>query len=845
MRQAMHASLNQIHHPCRHTWLSLPSLVTAILLALSISIPIAAQAPTSPAASLGPAQSLLQQGHLDEAKAGVLAELEQHPSSIEALNLLGIIETRRQDFPAAVAAFQKALALSPASTPTHINLGNCYIAQNKLDLAEKEFRAVLRTDPANRDGNYNLALLLLSKGTPAQASQAILYLERIHPQDRETKLNLVAANFRAQRSQQALHLAAAISAESTSDVQVHFTLANLLASERQYKLAQHELELADSLAPGTFEILLALAEVSLHLGSDAQAELELDRALKLNPNSPQALYLLAQLYNRQSRPLDALDLLVRAGKLAPENVDILLLTAQVSIAQRYYEDAIPLLVHGIELAPQRADLHATLGESYFKSDKVDKAIEQLQQAIALAPSVRAYALLGLSYTYLGRFAEARQSFQSGLKLAPRDPFCLFHLGYLAARQGEPATAAATFQKVLAIDPSYPYALIELANLRIESKQYPEAETLLKKYVQVSDSPAAGYYKLAMVERSLHQTEAANRDLSLFQSLSRNATPGAHLYEHLYDYLDTRSKLAPQAREQQDLASIQEQIAKHPGQPQLLYSLIEANLKAARIEDARKAVSDLTQAAGADYRTLAGAGVLLARYRLYDDAIPLFQKALEAKPDSDELHFDLADAYFHRGLYSQALDAAQLVSADGQKDDAYLTLLGDIQAHQGDPSRAAHIFEQAIERNPDNDQNYLSLALLRLRQNDIPAARQTLLKGQARLPASGKLLWGLGLAAALDGDTPSAIEQLDRAVNLLPEWPGSYSTLGVVYFQTGQIEKAREVLDRFKNSNTGGLDINRIEQALASAPASSASQTLSAPARRQLLQMALFLADKTL
>ena len=60
----------------------------------------------------------------------------------------------------------------------------------------------------------------------------------------------------------------------------------------------------------------------------------------------------------------------------------------------------------------------------------------------------------------------------------------------------------------------------------------------------------------------------------------------------------------------------------------------------------------------------------------------------------------------------------------------------------------------------------------------------------------------------------AAQQLERAVDLLPEWPGGYSTLGVFYFQTGQIDKAREVLNRFKNSNaSGSLDIDRIEQVL--------------------------------
>ena len=103
------------------------------------------------------------------------------------------------------------------------------------------------------------------------------------------------------------------------------------------------------------------------------------------------------------------------------------------------------------------------------------------------------------------------------------------------------------------------------------------------------------------------------------------------------------------------------------------------------------------------------------------------------------------------------------------------------------------------------------------------------------PAQGKFLWGLGIVSALEGKTGQAAERLERAVELLPEWPGSYSTLGVFYYQTGQIEKAREVLNRFKGSNTGGLDVNRIEEVLSRAPATSPSTEapMSMAARQQL------------
>ena len=100
---------------------------------------------------------------------------------------------------------------------------------------------------------------------------------------------------------------------------------------------------------------------------------------------------------------------------------------------------------------------------------------------------------------------------------------------------------------------------------------------------------------------------------------------------------------------------------------------------------------------------------------------------------------------------------------------------------------------------------------------------------------------------MQGNTKQASERFERAVELMPEWAGSYSTLGVFYYQTGQIEKAREVLDRFKGSNAGGLDIGRIEQALAKAPQKSAAaeQAIPTAARQQMLQFALLMADRSL
>ena len=790
------------------------------------------------------AETLMSQGQTAEAKQKLTQAVAENPASVEAYNLLAIIYTGEKDFSNASDALQHALTLDSNSAGTHINLGNMYIAEGKSALAEQEFRRVLQSHPTNAEANYDLGVLLLSSG---KAAEAIVHFKRVQPQNVQTQMNLVRANLQAHQTAQALALAQQISAAHKDQVQVHFTLGMLLAGEKQYRPALFELETADALAPETFEILRNLGETYFRAGDYAKSEVALNRALKIKAESADTLYVLGEVYAGQGRSVDALDALVRAHKLAPGNLDIILLLGRTSIAQNYFEDAIPLLESGVELAPKRADLRAALGEGYFLSGKVERSLEEFESLVSLDPSPRSYALLGLTYRHLGRFAEASKYFHEGLRRDPRNTFCIFNLGYIEERQGNTAKAEELFRESLRLNPNLADAMLELADLRVASKNFAEAAQILRRYVKLSPNPASGYYKLAMAERSLHQTEAADRDLARFQTLSKDTSAGAY-HPHLFDYLDDRANLSPQARAEVDVAELKDRVQQHPDRTQDLYLLAGTQFELGNRAEALQTIAQLDQLSKSDERLQTAVGVLLARYHLYQPAIQHFQTALQLNPGSEDVKFDLAEAYFRTGNYAEALASAQTLSESAQQDDAYLALLGDIHAHLGNTDDAIAAFHKALQRSPDNDQYYLSLALAQLRRSDVDAARSTLSQGLGRIPNSGKLLWGMGLVAVLEGKEAEAANRLERSVELLPEWPGSYATLGVFYYQTGQIAKAREVLQRFKSSDTSsGLDIGRIEQVLARAPATDErpQSTITPEARQQLLQFALSVADRTL
>jgi tetratricopeptide (TPR) repeat protein len=790
------------------------------------------------------AKELLQKGLLDEAGVAARRGLDRSPKSVVGLNLLGVIYQHQGKDAEAIPQFEQALAIKPDSVDTLNNLATSYAAQKRTALAEQMFRKSLRLKPEDATANYNLALLLLDRN---KAKESIPCLLRVRHPDVATRLNLVRAYLNSGSKASGLATAEKLSRSFPKDTKVHFSLGVILGSHRQYQSAIHEFELANALEPRTFDILHDLGQAYLLSGQPAKARETLDQALQLQPDSAGTLYLRARADTDLGKDVDALELLVRARKISPKNTDILLLMARLSMKQQFFEDAIEVLKEGVQIDARRADLHAALGESYFTVGKVEMAVKEFKTLVSLDPSPRSYALMGMCYRHLGQYDEAKHFLEESLKGDPENLPALFHLGMIAKTQGNPLLAERYFERAIRADPNYADALLELAVVKMDQRRYEEAIPLLRLCIQVSEGLPAAYYKLALAERSAHQLEAARRDMSVFQTLSKNPEPAPYPLQHFFDYLERRNALPAAQQSAADLHELEMEVKQHPDRPRSLYLFAEALLRAGREKDATEVLQRLEEVSGGDFRTELGIGVLLGRFRSYSAAVQYLEAALKGDPASEEAKYNLGEVYFQSGNYEAALQQLLEISSPEQRDSSYLSLLGDVYGRLGRAKEAQEVLKEAVGKSPDDDQCYASLAVEELRAGAADAAKATVHEGLGRIPDSGPLHWVAGIVAVVQGDIQEGEKYLRKAVDLMPAREMAYVSLGILYYEEGRIAEARQVLQQCTEMfPQGTLDMEKISATLDAASKTGKSHmktvALSPAARREFYELALSMAD---
>jgi tetratricopeptide (TPR) repeat protein len=192
--------------------------------------------------------------------------------------------------------------------------------------------------------------------------------------------------------------------------------------------------------------------------------------------------------------------------------------------------------------------------------------------------------------------------------------------------------------------------------------------------------------------------------------------------------------------------------------------------------------------------LAAYGACLAQAGQYDQAIPLFQRALSAQPSVESIRFNLALAQWKTNHPQDALLTLQPAIEAGTRQGDALPLAADIYESMNDTQHAVELLRKAILSDPKNLDAYLDFANLSYDHASMQVGIDILTTGIGQLPNEARLYLVRGILYTQLGKFDEATEDFGTANRLDPK----LSVLGAVQgLAASQQHKSIEALTAFR------------------------------------------------
>ncbi len=241
----------------------------------------------------------IQGARFDEASKLAKQVQQQHPNNPSGFVLEGDTAYARKDYPAALAAYERAHKLAPSGALLVRQL-QVFNATQRPEEGEKRLAAWLVANPQDAGTRALLAESLIRRGQHKAAAQHYLILNRSNPNNLLV-LNNLAWSLSESRDSRAPAFAEQALKLSPDNPAVMDTLGWILVRQGQTGRGIKLLQQAMTKAPDTAEIQFHLASAFTQSGDPSRAQRELERLLASGiafPQEQEAHALLKQLQGK-------------------------------------------------------------------------------------------------------------------------------------------------------------------------------------------------------------------------------------------------------------------------------------------------------------------------------------------------------------------------------------------------------------------------------------------------------------------------------------------------------------------------------------------------------------------
>ena len=245
-----------------------------------------ANLPVPAADVLRRAVDLHREGDLDTARASYLRVLDAQPRQVDALNLLGVIEHQRGKPAAAIAWFDRALAIDAGQPNVHANLGAALRALGRTREALTSLNQALRLAPAHVVALNNRAAVQLDIGCPNAALADVERSLAIDPHQPVALFNRASALRELGHDAAALAACDDALAALPGNEELHNLRGSLLRKAGHAGAALANFDAGLRLQPAHAGLLVNRGHALADLGHHAEAADSYTRALELAPDMP-------------------------------------------------------------------------------------------------------------------------------------------------------------------------------------------------------------------------------------------------------------------------------------------------------------------------------------------------------------------------------------------------------------------------------------------------------------------------------------------------------------------------------------------------------------------------------
>jgi len=423
-------------------------------------------------------ESLVRSRQYDQALQMTKSQLTAKPSDTRLWTLEGIILSLKGEKTGALAAFDKALQLSPIYMPAL--KGEVQLLYESGDKrAVPLLDRILKADPHDLTAQEMLAMLQKKQGNCRAANEHFA---------------IGAENFRAH-------------AETLE------AYGYCLVQMKELEKAATVFEQLSALLPEQVYPKYNLAVVLVTASQNDAAVKVLEPLLANDQRDPDVLSLAAQAYESIGNTPKAVSLLRQAIVLSPKTASYYVMFSEICLTHDSFQVGIDMINAGLQRIPDDPALYISRGILYAQLAEYDKAetdfkrVEQLDSA----QSISSYAG-DLTDVLKNNPDQALAKVRSQLQAHPRDPLLNYLLAQLLMNQA-PAVGSEAFKEAMKsallavrLKPDHVGSRDLLASMYMRTGQYDQAIEQCKIALKYSPSDESATYHLIISMRHTGHTD---------------------------------------------------------------------------------------------------------------------------------------------------------------------------------------------------------------------------------------------------------------------------------------------------------------------------------------------------